>query len=131
METTFHHVDEMKCKTEYASKSMLRIIFAAFFLSCSVAACDPIEKGEGTMINRADEVKIGMTRDQVVEILGPVEFSTTPPGFPPDCDSWGYDVNGLRKYIVVRYRFDIPDDSTEPRTVISVSDNQEEHCFIE
>ena len=83
------------------------------------------------MDSRADEVKVGMTRDQVISILGPLEVSTTPIGFPPDCDSWEYLEGATKKYIHVRYRFDIPDGSDEARTVISVTDNHSEYCFVE
>lgn len=83
------------------------------------------------MGNRASEIKVGMTQDQVIQIMGPVEQSTTPVGFPPDCDSWGYNNHGVRKFVVVRYSYDIPDGSKTPRTVISVADDQNEACFIE
>ena len=113
--------------TKKAAKSLaVALIFAS-----SLVACTANGQGETPMSHRASEIKIGMTQDQVIEIMGPVEQSTTPPGFPPDCDSWGYDVDGVRKFIIVRYSYDIPDGSKMPRTVISVADEQDEACFLE
>lgn len=121
----------MKQKLQRATKKAAMSIAAALTFASSLVACSAHGQGATPMGSRASELKVGMTQDQAIEIMGSVEQSTTPPGFPPDCDSWGYEVDGVRKFIVVRYSYDIPDGSKTPRTIISIADKQDEACFLE
>lgn len=104
--------------------------FGMLVFSAIIAACSSNTNTKSNILDHLDKIEIGMTQEQVVSILGPVEISTTRPGFPPDCDSWAYAEAGQTKYITVQYRYDIPDSSDEPRTVIDVRQGNESYCAI-
>lgn len=87
-------------------------IFSLALFSCSTAHTEKkcMDKNCETQTEpaaRATDVPgvlIGMTRDEVVKILGPDFESHSPLSRPPSVDSFPYKINGEAKYAYVTYK---------------------------
>jgi hypothetical protein len=55
---------------------------------------------------RVEQVSTGMTRQQVINLLGPFDLGLTPIDMGPICDSYGFLSDGEQKFLQVWYELD-------------------------
>lgn len=90
--------------------SRLRIaaIFCAAIVATGLSACEMQNVQNDLLENESkmtevDEIMEGMTRDEVIKVLGPYFRSLSPEGFPPVCDTFKDNNVAGDKFIHVWY----------------------------
>lgn len=106
---------------------MWRVKVSIFALFC-LSACTPlpvegsrVQTGPYSEFSGATKIAIGMTRDEVAEVVGRRTYSITPEGFMAVCDSHQYEEDGKTMYTHILYN---------KGKVIGVIDRNSIPCYL-
>lgn len=97
----------------------MKLIVTLFFVSAATVLTACAEKPSGkVMQSRVSEIEAGMSRDQVISILGSYIRSLSPEELEPICDTFIYNEAIDAKFIHVWYVNGVVDRASDGHDVV-------------